>query len=246
VTFSFLAGGNARLLTGLGRHALADQVRLDLERQGVEIIDVIPGHEAPPPLSCITVSRRNGSRTVVSLDASRFPHLAVLSSMQLLDDVAIVLTDGHLTKLSLTVARAAIERGIPVVLDGGRWRAGTDELLEYVDIAICSRSFMPPDSEGIEAIHDMLLTKRVSAVATTNGADPIIFSTTRSRGEIPVPNVTVVDTLGAGDILHGAFCFYSSRGHSFVEALRHAAIMASASCGYFGTREWMRSCPPTR
>src|SRR3712207_3488807 len=59
VAFSFLAGGNARLLTGLGRHALADQVRLDIERQGVEIIDVIPGHDAPPPLSCITVSRRN-------------------------------------------------------------------------------------------------------------------------------------------------------------------------------------------
>ncbi len=77
-------------------------------------------------------------------------------------------------------------------------------------------------------------------VATTNGADPIAFATVGANGQIPVPGVTVLDTLGAGDIFHGAFCYYFIRnGGHFVKALQDAAIVASGSCAYFGTREWM-------
>jgi sugar/nucleoside kinase (ribokinase family) len=48
-----------------------------------------------------------------------------------------------------------------------------------------------------------------------------------------------VDTLGAGDILHGAFCYYSSLGQVFQEALTNAVRVASESCRFRGTREWM-------
>lgn len=240
VAFSFLAGGRARLLTGLGRHALADQVRDDLDRHGIELVDALPEHDAPPPLSCITINRRNGSRTVVSLDASRLPHLTPPLLTPILKDVEVVLTDGHLIGLSIAVARAAVESGVPVVLDGGRWRDGTDELLGYVDAVICSRAFEPPGATGHETVHNYLLSRGVPMVATTNGADPIAFATVGANGQIPVPGVTVLDTLGAGDIFHGAFCYYFIRnGGHFVKALQDAAIVASGSCAYFGTREWM-------
>jgi sugar/nucleoside kinase (ribokinase family) len=49
-----------------------------------------------------------------------------------------------------------------------------------------------------------------------------------------------VDTMGAGDIFHGAFCFFSSEGKGFVESLGEAANIAAESCRYKGTREWMK------
>ncbi|MDJ0536213.1 MAG: PfkB family carbohydrate kinase [Xenococcaceae cyanobacterium MO_207.B15] len=49
-----------------------------------------------------------------------------------------------------------------------------------------------------------------------------------------------VDTLGAGDIFHGAFCNYILQ-EDFPTALFLAAQMASKSCQFFGTRSWYRA-----
>lgn len=59
-------------------------------------------------------------------------------------------------------------------------------------------------------------------------------------GRAETPRALVVDTLGAGDILHGAFCWsYLHSGGSFVASLGAAAQVASMSCRYLGTRRWI-------
>ena len=59
-------------------------------------------------------------------------------------------------------------------------------------------------------------------------------------GAVDVPQVQPVDTLGAGDIFHGAFCYYILQA-SFTDALTRAAKIAANSCQFFGTRRWMES-----
>ena len=44
--------------------------------------------------------------------------------------------------------------------------------------------------------------------------------------EIAIEPVQVVDSLGAGDIFHGAFCFYYNLGESFLPALEKASRIA--------------------
>ena len=50
--------------------------------------------------------------------------------------------------------------------------------------------------------------------------------------------------MGAGDVLRGAYCYYASMeqegGLGFADALTEAAKIASDSCRYAGTREWMK------
>jgi sugar/nucleoside kinase (ribokinase family) len=136
-------------------------------------------------------------------------------------------------------SRAARARGIPVVFDGGSWKAGTEELLKHIDSAICSADFMPPGcSTGDDAIKH-LQERGVVNIAITNGAEPICFVSGNTSGAISVRKVPLVDTMGAGDILHGAFCHYFSMGSSFVDALREAAQIATDSCRFRGTRAWM-------
>ena len=62
-------------------------------------------------------------------------------------------------------------------------------------------------------------------------------------GTIGVPQVEAVDTMGAGDILHGAYCFFASTGRGFIESLAEAAKVASESCRHAGAREWMKHLP---
>jgi sugar/nucleoside kinase (ribokinase family) len=137
-------------------------------------------------------------------------------------------------------SKAARSRGIQVVLDGGSWKAGTEELLKTVDTAICSADFMPPGCLTEEDVLKFLLDHGVKNIAITKGAEPIRFVSDGSSGIVPVPQIRLVDTMGAGDILHGAFCYFASNGSVFEEALRSAARVASESCRFHGTREWMK------
>lgn len=54
----------------------------------------------------------------------------------------------------------------------------------------------------------------------------------------------VADTLGAGDVLHGALAYHlvgaRPTPEGFAEALRAAAVVASRACASFGTRAWLR------
>ncbi|MFE6863929.1 PfkB family carbohydrate kinase [Nocardia sp. NPDC057668] len=186
------------------------------------------------------------------------------AAAELLGNAAIVLVDGHYAEPALRIAAAARAAGIPVVLDAGRWRPVHAELLPLVDIAICSAAFAPPGVPAGSAaeVFDFLHAAGPAYAAITNGAEPIRYSfrgtdtgvvsagrdpgrspvqgeTACARGEVAVPKVAAVDTLGAGDILHGAFCHFHALGEAFPVALRHAAEVAALSCASVGTRGWM-------
>jgi sugar/nucleoside kinase (ribokinase family) len=137
-------------------------------------------------------------------------------------------------------SRAARARKIPVVMDGGSWKAGSEELLRSVDTAICSADFMPPGCSTADEVFACLKAWGVTNIAITKGPEPVRFLSGESSGLVSVPQVQCVDSMGAGDIFHGAFCYYASTGHGFVEALGLAAGVASDSCRFRGPREWMR------
>jgi len=143
VAFACL-GGRATLLTGAGRHPLADGVRADLDQVGVTLIDAAADDEAPPAVSSILVTEGSGDRCVVSVNAAGRELRPPSDLGALVDDARAVLIDGHHPALALAAARAARARGRLCVLDGGSWKDNTADLLPYVDVAVCSADFRPP------------------------------------------------------------------------------------------------------
>lgn len=232
-------GGSATLVSVVGRHALAGVVREELTRFSVQLIDLNPDFDDVPAISSISVDKA-GSRSVVSANAMRIPIPPVGVDQELCRRARIVMVDGHHMQACRVWATAARAAGLPVVLDGGSWKSGTEELLKNIDTAICSADFMPPGCRSANDVVRYLKEVGVANIAITNGAAPIQVLTDESAASIPVPQVNSVDTTGAGDILHGAYCYYASQGIGFVEALSKAAHIASESCRYAGTREWMR------
>jgi sugar/nucleoside kinase (ribokinase family) len=238
VTHAFL-GGRTRLVTAVGKHAVGELIRADLAEREVELVDLASGNEGPPPVSAIMVVP-GGDRTVVSAVSRVFGDLSLTPAPELLDDVSVVLVDGHYMSACIAVAKGARVRSIPVVLDAGSWKDGLDILLESVTVAICSEDFRPPGCVGSDDVFDFLRRSGVKQAAITRGARPVLFHDGERRGEIPVPQVEANDTTGAGDVFHGAFCFaYPDRG--FQQSLEFAAEAASFSCKYAG-RTWMKPC----
>jgi sugar/nucleoside kinase (ribokinase family) len=238
-TFAFL-GGRARLVTAVGQHPLASVIRDDVKQSGVVLHDLAGARNDPPPVSSIMVLRRTGERTVVSANAAVFASVPSKFNSRWLTGVSVVQVDGHYMKLGIAAARAARERGIPVVLDSGSWKPGMEELLRFVDIAICSEDYRPPGCRGVNDVFEFLTARGIRQVAITSGDEPMRFVDHERQNTIAVPKVRAVDTLGAGDIFHGGFCYYISQpGYEFRDALAAAARVASFSCRYPGTRSWM-------
>lgn len=237
VTFSYL-GDRATLLGVLGTHPITHLIRGDLERYGVVITDLDPTTIEPPPVSSIIVTEATGDRAVISLNAKKIQ----ASSDQLPADVAssinVVLIDGHQMAVGYAIAQLAKNQSIPVVIDGGSWKPGFEEILPFVDYAICSANFYPPGCSNSEEVIAYLAAIGVPHIAITQGEKFIQYSSLGTSGQIPVPQINTVDTLAAGDVFHGAFCHYILQ-QSFTDALAAATKIASHSCQFFGTRQWM-------
>lgn len=238
IAFGFL-GGKPTVVTAVGCHALANLIKEEIQRYSVRLIDMSPDFDKVPVISSISANGI-GERNVVSANATRFKSQPALVDESVLEEASVVLVDGHYMQACSAWSSAARARGIQVVLDGGSWKPGTDELLKSIDTAVCSADFMPPECLTENDVIKYLLDCGVKNIAITRGAEPIRFVSNGTSGVIPVPQVQIVDTLGAGDIFHGAFCYYASTGSPFVDAFRAAASVATESCRFHGTREWMK------
>ena len=109
---------------------------------------------------------------------------------------------------------------------------------------MASANFCPPGCTTFYDVFTYLKALGVLQIAITAGADPVLYGEGPDFDEnnpqsIEVPQIRAVDTLGAGDIFHGAFChFYLT--HTFEEALLKASRSASFACQYWGTRDWTK------
>jgi sugar/nucleoside kinase (ribokinase family) len=231
-------GCESRLVGALGIGSLGQLLGREIKKYGVEVIDTQAESALDPPISSIIVTKATGDRSVISLNTMGFSGVEQSCSMRFLDDIDVVLVDGHLMKLGAAIAREAQKRGIPVVVDGGSWKQNFSEVLVYSDFVICSANFYPPNCITTSAVVAYLQDLGVKNIAITQGQAPILWWQGDHQGEIPVPQVKVVDTLGAGDIFHGAFCAYILE-QDFVNALASAAEVASYACQFFGTRAWL-------
>lgn len=238
ITFSHL-GGDATLVSPAGRHALAALLKDELQDYKIEHIDLTPESDEPPAVSSIWVNRR-GERSVVSVNTTRIEIPTPQVDPSKLAKARILMVDGHSMSACQAWAEAARSRRVPVVFDGGSWKPGTERLLRSVDTAICSADFRPPGCRDEATSIAYLRSAGVQHIAITHGANPIRVVAGSFTGTVEVPHIEVVDTTGAGDIFHGAFCYFASVGHEFADALSEASEIAAESCRFQGTREWMQ------
>jgi sulfofructose kinase len=231
-------GEEALLLTVLGRHPLADLARADLAECGVTVLDVLPDWEQPPPLSAVAVREHDGERTVVSHNAAAVAAAApeALAGFDAAACDAVlgdrrptaVLVDGHHDRLALAAASWAKAQDLPVVVDAGSWKPVFAEVFGLADVVACSARFTAPEG----------MLDRVGVVITTAGPDPVRWRGPEGGGEVAVPSVDARDTLGAGDVWHGAFV--SRVGRSDIdEAIEFANAVASERVRHVGPRSWL-------
>lgn len=241
ITSAFLGAG-ATLVTPIGKHSLSRFITDDIVNNNVQLVDPIENINSKPVFASIITDEINGERTIFSYHPERNDKL-LLQELQLdkLNDYSIALFDGFYPELSTALARQLQNAGVTTVLDGGSWKPGIEDLLPHIDIAICSSDFKVPARHKQKETIQVLRGMGIQKIAITRGGEPIMCFEGEKHFKIDVPETSAIDTLGAGDIFHGAFCYYYSIRSNFEHALQKASVVAAFSCKHRGTRSWMQN-----
>lgn len=235
ITYSHL-GGAAKLVTSIGKNPFRGMIREELDPFNLKINDMKSDKDSDPVFASIITNSNSGSRTIFSYHPKEDGDIP----LQLIDsEVQIALFDGFYIQSAIAAAKRCRELGIITVFDGGSWKAGTEQLLKHIDIAICSEDFFPPGVDSNEDVTEFLIRTGVKKAAITRGPRSIITHEGEANFLIDVPKIEAVDSLGAGDIFHGAFCYFYTQNQHFLLSLEKAAQVAAFSCQYRGPRTWM-------
>lgn len=243
-------GVRSELVTAIGTGPVAQAVSTYLRAAGIDAIDLAPTVDRAFGVSTVLVEP-TGDRAVVSTNARDVP-LDLAEGVRRLAGADALLVDGHRMDLCLAMAQAARAAGVPVVFDGGSWKPGTEELVRFVDVAVVSSDFQPPSGSVAEVMRDA----EVLAFGQSRGGEAWELEVAGVRSRIDVPRVDVVDTLGAGDALHGALLAAIARSgvrsgdlpgcaDDLVAAARFASRVASRSCSAPGARGWLAQDLPS-
>src|SRR5215475_13452345 len=127
-------------------------------------------------------------------------------------------------------------RGLTVVLDADRPTQTCDELFRIathvVFSAECLRATTGLDDLG--AALAAIAATTSSFLAVTQGPRDVLWREAATLRRSPVFAVEAIDTLGAGDVYHGAFTLALAEGRDVVAALRFAAAAAGLKCTRLG------------
>lgn len=236
-------GGKATLCTLVGEHIMKEVIHEELNAHEIRLIDPISGQPSEPVYASIITAENSAHRTIYSYHPMGNNHSYQIPGNMYNQLFDTVLIDGFY----LPLVKELLHNGIryqQLILDGGSWKDGMEDILSEVDIAICSSHFFPPHCDTHEDVFAYLHSFGITEIMITRGDEPVLWHSEKRLKEIPVEKVDAVDTLGAGDFFHGAFCYFYTQTEDVYLAANQAARTAALSCKHFGTRSWLQAESP--
>ncbi|MGR9014438.1 MAG: carbohydrate kinase family protein, partial [Gammaproteobacteria bacterium] len=216
----------------LGRDLYGDKHVQELNDYGVNT-QLIIRDDSPTPLSAILV-KPDGKRCLINYKGDTQALSA--DSLNLTDVPAkVVLFDGHEPFISLPLAEKARQADIPTVLDAGSVHEGTLALMNCVDYLVCSEKFASQYA-GDPNTALSRLAELAPVVVITLGERGLIWQRGAELGSLSAYPITAIDTTGAGDAFHGAFCAALAAGMEWQTLLRYASAAGSLCCKKIGAR----------
>ncbi len=217
-----------------------------LRASGVNLDDIEVRLDCPNQSAYILVDQTSGERTVLWHRAECLRIDPTSLAPEKIACARLLHIDGHDTPAVSRAAEIARRRQIPVSVDVDTIYPGFEQVLPNVDDLIGSSEFpsrWTGEADPFRALAMIQDEYRMRVAAMTLGADG---SLARVEGRfIYTPGFVVdcVDTTGAGDVFHGAFCYAVIESMPVREALEFANAMAALNCTALGARGHIASLP---
>jgi sulfofructose kinase len=220
-----------------------------LQSSGINLDDVQVIPNCGNQSAYIIIDRSTGERTVLwsRPECLRLNPQAI--GPEQIACARLLHIDGHDTPAVAHAAAIARSRGIPVTVDVDTIYHGFDKVLPNVDYLITSSEFPAQwtnERDPFKALEMIQEEYGMPVAAMTLGAHGALA---RSEGRFvysPAFVVNCLDTTGAGDVFHGAFCYAVLQGMSMSDALDFSNAMAALNCTALGARGGIRGIEEVR
>ena len=231
-------GGRASMCGPMGdsRETTSRYIFDKLAHEGIDTKHIIHMPGLVTPISNIMIDP-SGERTIVTFRDPELWKVRLPSAGTLLEDCAAVLIESRCAEFSTDLCAEARRRGIPVIVDVDRTMSLREGLLTasshlvFSSEALQSTAGIADDAEALKKISKLT----PSFLAGTRGAQGTLWlDEHQNLQQTPAFPVHTVDTLGAGDVFHGAFALGITEGQDLPTALRFASAAAALKCTRFG------------
>jgi sulfofructose kinase len=231
-------GGRASICGPMGdaREASARFIFEKMAHEGIETKHIVHMPGLVTPISAVMVDP-SGERTIVTFRDPELWKVRLPDTNKLLDDCAAILTESRAAGFCTDLCAEARRRGIPVIVDVDRAMSLREGLLNASSHLVFSSE---PLQETAGVTDDGQALKKIakltpSFLAGTRGAKGTIWLDEQGQlQETPAFPVHTVDTLGAGDVFHGAFALAITEKQELRQALRFASAAAALKCTRHG------------
>jgi sugar/nucleoside kinase (ribokinase family) len=231
-------GGRASVCGPMGdaRETSARYIFEKLAHEGIDTKHIVHMPGLVTPISGIMIDP-SGERTIVTFRDPELWKVSLPPTDTLLEDCAAILTESRCAEFCTDLCAEARRRGIPVIVDVDRAMSLREGLLNASSHLVFSSeplqetAGIADDGEALRKIAKLT----PSFLAGTRGPRGTIWLDEKGElQETPAFPVHTVDTLGAGDVFHGAFALAITEKQDLRAALRFASAAAALKCTRFG------------
>ncbi|BAL79831.1 sugar kinase [Bradyrhizobium cosmicum] len=207
-----------------------------MAQEGIETTHIVRMPGLATPVSAIMIEP-SGERTLTIYRDPGLWSVSLPDVEELLADCQVVLVESRCAAFCTDLCVEARRRGIAVVVGVDRAMALTDGLLTAASHLLFASAQLQ-ETTGVaddgEALRHLSRLTPAFLAATRGPRGAIWLDETGELDETPAFPVEAIDTLGAGDVFHGAFALRLSEGGDVREALRFAAAAAALKCTRHG------------
>ena len=230
-------GATSRLVSVVGDDDTGRAIVSGLNEEGIDVTAVQVRSEEQSPESIVQIDA-DGERLIVNhasptlfTDADK-PSPATFTGS---DAVLVDMRWAAGARSGLEAARAA---GRPGIVDCDHDPADSPGVLEAASHIVFAAQTLKgwTQNADLEAALAEARERTGAWVAATEGADGTTWLDVGGTHNTPAFPVEAVDTLGAGDVFHGAFAVRLAEGASPEMAIRFASAAAALKCERFGGR----------
>jgi len=204
-----------------------------------DFVEIVKGGQTP--VAYVFITAGSGARSII-YERNALPKIQIDPILEnLMRQTGVALLDPQVTYLGGPLKKLA-GSDIRLVYDCERWREGIEDIMQTADYFIPSSEFLAADELGFHGMtfHQKILKLNAmiaGRLIVTHGEDGAYYITDETLYHVPVPDVPVVDTVGAGDNFHAAFALALTRGFDLHRAVKFSVAVASLSCRKYGGRK---------
>jgi sulfofructose kinase len=210
-----------------------------LRESGINLDHVEVRENCPNQTAYIIIDQSTGERTVLWKRDDCLRLTAESVTEEKIVSARLLHIDAHDTAAVTRAAEIARRNGIPVTLDVDTIYHGFERVLPHVDYLITSSDFPTQwtnESDPFRALELIQEEYKMRVAAMTLGSYGALARFENRFVYSPAFVVHCVDTTGAGDVFHGAFCYAVIENMPLPDALEFSNAMAAMNCMALGAR----------